>query len=254
LSKENFLSNCLGADDSTGCWIMLEMIKEGIPGYYIFHRGEERGGVGSKWKALNETNALEEFSVAIAFDRAGYGDVITSQFGSRTASNAFAESLAIMLGSWFKPTSGVYTDTAEYSSIIPECTNLSVGYFNQHSEFERQDLLFASWLRDKMVTMDVSVLPNLVERDLNEMPDYNDYGYSFGQHDFSSYNKKSNNSHNYRAPAPFKAKKDLLWYVENYPKATADFLETLGVDITLLKEHIYQIYHWDENDDDSWDD
>ena len=32
---------CLGADDGTGCWILLNMIANEIPGYYIFHRAEE---------------------------------------------------------------------------------------------------------------------------------------------------------------------------------------------------------------------
>ena len=40
-------SDCLGADDASGMWIMIEMIKAGVEGLYIFHRGEECGGHGS---------------------------------------------------------------------------------------------------------------------------------------------------------------------------------------------------------------
>ena len=35
---------CLGGDDGTGVWLMLELIKAGVPGLYIFHRAEEVGG------------------------------------------------------------------------------------------------------------------------------------------------------------------------------------------------------------------
>lgn len=41
-------ASCLGGDDTAGIWIMLQMIKANIPGHYIFHRGEECGGIGSR--------------------------------------------------------------------------------------------------------------------------------------------------------------------------------------------------------------
>ena len=34
----------LGADDAAGVWLMLNMIDARVPGTYVFHRGEERGG------------------------------------------------------------------------------------------------------------------------------------------------------------------------------------------------------------------
>jgi hypothetical protein len=39
-------SDCLGADDGAGVFLMLEMIDANVEGTYIFHRGEERGGWG----------------------------------------------------------------------------------------------------------------------------------------------------------------------------------------------------------------
>ena len=60
-------SSCLGADDTTGVWIMLEMIRNKVPGLYIFHRGEECGGIGSKWIAANNKEALEGIRFAVAF-------------------------------------------------------------------------------------------------------------------------------------------------------------------------------------------
>ncbi len=38
--------------------------------------------------------------------------------------------------------SGVYSDSAEFADIYPECTNLSVGYFAQHTNDETQDIEF----------------------------------------------------------------------------------------------------------------
>lgn len=132
-------SNCLGADDTTGVWIMLAMIRAKVPGHYIFHYGEERGGIGSgKLSRYWEKEKLEHgFKYAIAFDRMGYGDVITSQ-GGTTASDEFAKLLATFLPEHYSPCSGVFTDTANYAELIAECTNLSVGYYFQHTHHEVQ--------------------------------------------------------------------------------------------------------------------
>ena len=137
----------LGADDATGIALMVHMIDNNIPGHYIFHRGEEVGGVGSKWLADRHAEWLrKEFDRAIAFDRAGYSDVITYQGGDRCCSDKFAEALTDQLnehGALYMPDDGgVYTDTREYMELIPECTNLSVGYDHQHGDSEKQDIAF----------------------------------------------------------------------------------------------------------------
>jgi len=41
---------------------------------------------------------------------------------------------------------GVYTDSAEFVDIIEECTNLSVGYFSEHTTSEKQDIDFLELL------------------------------------------------------------------------------------------------------------
>src|SRR5665213_851089 len=40
---EKETSDCLGADDGAGMWLMREMILAKRPGLYIFHRDEEHG-------------------------------------------------------------------------------------------------------------------------------------------------------------------------------------------------------------------
>jgi hypothetical protein len=42
----------------------------------------------------------------------------------------------------YKPDWGVYTDSASYADIIPECTNVSVGYFDQHGSDEKIDMFW----------------------------------------------------------------------------------------------------------------
>ncbi|MHA1286854.1 MAG: hypothetical protein ACTSPB_05560, partial [Candidatus Thorarchaeota archaeon] len=43
---------------------------------------------------------------------------------------------------WKTDTGGSFTDTANYTDIIPECTNLSCGYYNAHTQSEYQDYAF----------------------------------------------------------------------------------------------------------------
>lgn len=153
--------NCLGADDTAGIWILREMIAAGIPGRYVFHYAEERGALGSGDLAYHTPELLDGITCAVAFDRAGTGDVITYQRGDRCASDAFAWSVsdalnAVALGLLLEPADGIFTDTASYMDLVPECTNLSVGYAHAHSAAETLDTNFLIALRDAMLAVDVA--------------------------------------------------------------------------------------------------
>ena len=142
----------LGADDGAGVWLMLEMIDAGVPGNYIFHRGEERGGIGSKGMAKHFADYLSTFTHAIAFDRRGVQDVITHQAIGRCCSDEFAAYFADALDMTHRPDpSGVYTDTAEYTDLIGECTNISVGYEGEHMKGESLDVSYLLQLRDAII-------------------------------------------------------------------------------------------------------
>lgn len=163
-----YISDCLGADDGTGIWMMLNMIDAGVEGLYFFHRGEECGGLGSSWSAEHNRELLKDIKHAIAFDRHYYEDVITHQGGDRCASDDFADELARQLNKgtglkYVKDCTGVFTDTANYTDIIPECTNLSVGYYSQHSNYEMQDVNHALIMLDRLKKIDFYRLP--VRRD-----------------------------------------------------------------------------------------
>ena len=149
-------SNCLGADDTVGVWILRQMALAGVPGRYVWHTQEETGGKGSAWVVKKAPQMLSGITYAIAFDRAGYQDIITHQFGDRCCSEAFAASVSRILGGLdMKACSGgVFTDTAHYVDLVPECTNLSVGYGRQHTDAEFQDLPFAEALLDAVLAGD----------------------------------------------------------------------------------------------------
>ena len=173
----------LGADDGTGIWIMLNLIAAKVPGTYIFHREEERGGVGSQHIMATYPQVLSEFKRAIAFDRRGTTDVITHQATGRCCSDGFAEELADRLSehrvettdgvpielTFWPDSGGTFTDTANYTSIIPECTNLAVGYYDQHTTRECQDLSFCTRLVHQLIAVDWETLP--VERDPSVVED-----------------------------------------------------------------------------------
>jgi hypothetical protein len=165
-------SRCLGADDTAGVWLMVNMIRAGKPGYYIFHDAEEVGAVGSRNLAKVHGDWLREsFDAAIALDRRGFRDVITHQGSWRTASDAFAESLCLGLGMKHKPCkNGIFTDTREYAHLIPECTNVSVGYEGAHSNRETLDGAHLARLLDRLLDLDTDTL--IIERDAEDEDDF----------------------------------------------------------------------------------
>lgn len=131
----------LGADDGAGVAVLAHMIRAKVPGYYIFTQGEECGGLGAKYLADKKPELLRQFDRAIAFDRRSTYSVITHQGYGRCCSDEFAEALSDDLNRnenmLFMPDNGgIYTDTAEFTHLIPECTNLSIGYDMEHSNLE----------------------------------------------------------------------------------------------------------------------
>lgn len=171
-SKEGKLSpEILGADDRAGMWIMLKMIQKKIPGLYVFHTWEERGAKGSEHICKNTPDLVKDIKRCIAFDRRGYSDVIGSQRGSKCCSDDFGKALAGILNTNMPPKQqfshgavGSFTDSASYTSIIPECTNISVGYFEQHSTREHLDYVFLSRI----------LLPAVLAADWESLPTVRD--------------------------------------------------------------------------------
>jgi hypothetical protein len=159
----------LGADDGVGCALLMHLLHAGVPGYYVFTQAEEVGGIGAKHLARHYPQLLAEFDRAIAFDRRGTDSVISHQGWGRCCSDVFAAAMAAELNSthdelMYSPDdTGVYTDTAEFVDIIPECTNISCGYDHEHSDREELDIVHFDRLSAAVLNIDWDALPT--ERD-----------------------------------------------------------------------------------------
>lgn len=160
---EGPVSGCLGADDGAGIYLMLKMIQAGVPGTYIFHTGEERGGIGSRATLQNYGDMLKKFSRAIAFDRPNDFEVITHQGGFRCASdeagNFIVDSFKKAGLAYSLSDRGVFTDTKIYAGVIPECFNLGVAYYQQHSADEYLDVVHLEELLKACIATDWEKMP-----------------------------------------------------------------------------------------------
>ncbi|MEY2699415.1 MAG: hypothetical protein RIQ52_170 [Pseudomonadota bacterium] len=150
---------CLGADDGAGVWLLLEMVAAQVPGTYLFHLGEEIGCLGSRWMVEHQASWLRQFRRAVSFDRPGTSDVITHFGGQRGCSDDFArnccDALSVRLQPYvLKPYQrGGSTDVRHYIGLIPECTNISTGYFCQHGSQEWLDVRYIKAMRDAMIAV-----------------------------------------------------------------------------------------------------
>lgn len=161
-------SNCLGADCTTGVWLILQMIAAKVPGLYAVFADEEIGCVGSSYFVMNRADEITDIDAVISFDRLGYTSIITHQSGFRTASDKFAASLESILDMGFRADDGgSFTDSNEFALIVPECSNISVGYFNQHGRDETQDLDHAEELARALIAADWSQL--VIARDPSQI-------------------------------------------------------------------------------------
>ena len=136
----------LGADDKAGVTIMLYMIEHNIPGLYYFFVGEEMGGIGSADLAISKHKNLKGINKCISFDRRGYKSVITHQMFESCCTDTFADALTEAFNEqgmeFEKDNTGIFTDSAHFIGVIDECTNISVGYFNEHTKREHQNITY----------------------------------------------------------------------------------------------------------------
>jgi hypothetical protein len=165
----------LGADDKAGVTILLYMIEKNVPGLYCFFFGEEVGCIGSGLASSDPM--FKDYNRMISFDRRGTNSIITFQSSKRCCSEVFAKSLAKDFNQYglnMSPdNTGVYTDSAEFTGVIPECTNISVGYYSEHTRSENQDILHLERLCKAACKIDWETLPIVgVGRDIYEDDDY----------------------------------------------------------------------------------
>jgi len=156
-------STVLSGDDKNGMTILLYMIYRRIPGTYYFFQGEESGLIGADAILASNKEFFLDFDRMVSFDRRGYSSIITHQMGSRGCSEEFSMALADELGYQGLPyksdSTGIFTDSADFIGIIPEVTNLSVGYFNEHTHQERTDISFLERLARAVCSVNWESLP-----------------------------------------------------------------------------------------------
>lgn len=155
----------LGADDKSGVTVMLYMMEHNVPGLYYFFIGEERGGIGSR--ALNDEfdkfDYLAKVEHCISFDRRRTTSVITHQMGRRCASDEFGTTLCEEYNknglNLSLDSTGVFTDSASFMENIAEGTNVSVGYLNEHTGKETQNMTYLIELCEASVKVNWNSLP-----------------------------------------------------------------------------------------------
>ena len=114
--------------------------------------------------------------------------------------------------SYTKDDGGVYTDSAEFIDIIPECTNLSVGYYKEHTHTESQDIEHLERLANACIRVDWENLPTVRNPKITEYKttnySINNYSYSGGCGSKKKNKKNKNKSRTYG--------QDHDWYDNEY--------------------------------------
>lgn len=140
----------LGADNKAGVVTLLYLISQKIPGTYYFFLGEEpiiSGGCWGSTKLVeNNPDFLRKFKRAIAFDRKMTGSIISRQMAQECCSQEFVNSLISEFSNsginMKDDKTGYYTDTGNFIELIPECTNISIGVWNEHHTNEYVDISY----------------------------------------------------------------------------------------------------------------
>lgn len=140
----------LGADNKAGVCVLLYLISKNIPGTYYFFLGEEpilSGGCWGSTKLVdNKHDYLRKFKRAIAFDRKMTGSIISRQMAQECCSEDFVNALIDEFSKqgvvMRDDKTGYYTDTGNFIEIISECTNISIGVWNEHHNNEYVDISY----------------------------------------------------------------------------------------------------------------
>ena len=176
----------LGADDGAGCWLLTEFINAGVPCWVAFFRAEEVGGQGSKFAAQNNPEFFKQFDRCVSFDRRGTSDVITHQAWGRCCSDEFADHLSTLLtacGLDYSPCDGgIFTDSANLTTLIPECSNASVGYSDEHSSHETLDVEHLVKLRDACISIEWDSLITARDPSVVEDDRWSSYSWQYANH------------------------------------------------------------------------
>lgn len=141
----------LGADDRAGVAIILNLLNEvgdfrDVPSLkFIFTVGEEKGQYGAE---AIDPDFYQDVSCGISLDRQNCHDIVYKSSSKEYSNLEFAERVARVSSRIFSdenvfvPRQGGVSDLRVWSEKDARpCVNLSVGYFNEHTDKERLDLI-----------------------------------------------------------------------------------------------------------------
>ena len=240
----------LGADDKAGVTIMLYMIENKVPGLYYFFLGEEVGCLGSKKVAeSHKKNKLNHINKVVSFDRRDTSSVITYQSSRRCASDEFGDALSKEFNKadssfkYEKDDTGVLTDSVQFTKIYPECTNISVGYYKEHTHRESQDIKHLEKLAVACTKVDWNSLP--VKRDPSKV-EYKNYNPFYRGQCYNSYEDFDDyyNDEYYLEQKKYrkKSKRERIWFhdKDNNYVSSADIDEKTGkyLDLDIHQERV----------------
>jgi hypothetical protein len=159
----------MGADDRTGIFMIIQIIKSGLRPHIIFSTDEEKGCVGASILA-GQKCPFKDLRYIIQLDRRGTNDCVFYDCDNRPFVE-YVESFG------FSEAIGSFTDI---STICPKWevagVNLSVGYKEEHTDTERLYVtpMFATMDKVKRMLTD----PNMPEK-FEYIPSkwYGAYGY-----------------------------------------------------------------------------
>lgn len=173
----NHVQAGLGADDKNGCWIILQLLKSLSDKIsFIFSSQEEHGGVINKI-AIDNT-------YAIVLDRKGNSDIIGTA-NSYCCTDLETEIAEIGKMCGYTPCSGVFSDADALSKNVG-VVNLSVGYYNAHSnsEYTNIDDLLKALIFTKAL---IKKIPNK-KYDIPE-PRFSNFAFGVGKFKKYDYNE-----------------------------------------------------------------
>jgi len=153
IERNNIVSRekgILGADDRAGVAIILNLLKE-VGDYrevpplkFIFTVGEEDRQYGAE---SIDPDFFEDVSFGISLDRKNCKDIVYKSNSKEYSNLEFAERVARVSSRIFSeenafvPCQGSISDLRVWSEKDTRpCVNLSVGYFDEHTDKERLDL------------------------------------------------------------------------------------------------------------------
>ena len=153
----------LGADDRAGIFAILQIIQSGLRPSIILTTDEERGGLGAQKLAKKEC-PIPFLKYMIQLDRHGscdcvFYDCANGDFIKFVSQYGFIEAL------------GSFTDISFLMPAWGICgTNLSVGYFNEHSTSEilNVNILFTTIEKVKTMLKEARQAPQFQYREISD--------------------------------------------------------------------------------------